>query len=74
MNSDIFTRWIRNQLLPALNLLDKPAVRVMDNAPYHSEQVTKHPVSSTKKGDMIQWLNENNIPYPLKPQKKCCIT
>jgi transposase len=70
MNSDIFTRWIRNQLLPALNLLDKPAVIVMDNAPYHSEQVTKHPVSSTKKGDMIQWLNENNIPYPPEATKK----
>ncbi|KAJ3645914.1 hypothetical protein Zmor_023533 [Zophobas morio] len=39
-------------------------VIVLDNVPYHSEQLRKLPVASTKKGDMTQWLQENNIPYP----------
>ncbi|KAJ3666474.1 hypothetical protein Zmor_001915 [Zophobas morio] len=64
MNAKIFTEWIEKQLLPALNSLDKTCVIVLDNAPYHSEQLRKLPVASTKKRDMTQWLQENNIPYP----------
>ena len=70
MNSETFIKWIRDQLIPALNSLDKPAVIVMDNAPYHSVQLDKAPVSSTRKGDMIRWLNQNRIPYPPAATKK----
>jgi hypothetical protein len=36
MNAALFTDWVSKQLLPALNTLPKPAVVIMDNAPYHS--------------------------------------
>ncbi|CAH1366190.1 unnamed protein product [Tenebrio molitor] len=70
MNAILFTKWVKDQLLPALSCLDKPCVVVMDNAPYHSEQLSKTPVSSTKKAEMINWLDSNNIPYPSGATKK----
>jgi hypothetical protein len=39
MNAKIFEKWVKDQLLLALNALHKPCVIVMDNAPYHSKQL-----------------------------------
>jgi transposase len=70
MNAALFTDWVSKQLLPALNTLPKPAVVIMDNAPYHSHQTEKAPVFSTKKGEMIEWLNKNHLIYPAEATKK----
>jgi hypothetical protein len=70
MNAKIFEKWVKDQLLPALNALHKPCVIVMDNAPYHSQQLDKAPVASAKKDDMKTWLNNHNIPYPPEALKK----
>jgi prophage antirepressor-like protein len=52
MNAKNFEKWVKDQLLPALNALHKPCVIVIDNAPYHSQQLDKAPVASAKKDDM----------------------
>jgi hypothetical protein len=70
MTAAIFTEWVNKQLLPALKTLTKPCVIIMDNAPYHSHQIDKAPVSSTKKAEMLRWLNINNIAYPQEASKK----
>jgi hypothetical protein len=72
MNAIFFTKWVNDQFLPAFSGLNKPCVVVMDNAPYHLEKLSKSPVpvSSTKKADMINWLNLNNIPHPPGATKK----
>ncbi|KAH9639663.1 hypothetical protein HF086_017657 [Spodoptera exigua] len=36
---------------------------VIDNAPYHSTQSEKPPVSSSLKGEMQSWLRKNKIPF-----------
>jgi hypothetical protein len=69
MNAILFTKWVKDQLFPVLSCLDKPCVVVMENAPYHSEQFSKTPVSSTRKAEMINWLDSNNIPYPFSATK-----
>ena len=42
MNGDIFKRWVENQLIPAMNKINKKCVVVMDNAPYHSVKSEKN--------------------------------
>ncbi|XP_066950812.1 uncharacterized protein [Macrobrachium rosenbergii] len=46
MNSEVFEKWFRNQLLP--NIPPNCAI-AMDNASYHSMQQEKYPTSSWKK-------------------------
>lgn len=43
----------------------------MDNASYHSvrEEGTKAPTSNSLKGDMINWLEKNNVPFDKKSKK-----
>lgn len=68
MNSSNFMQWVKNQLVPNL----KPnTVLVVDNAKYHNSELDKAPTSKSKKDEMIEWLEEKNIPYDrsmLKPQ------
>ena len=58
MNTNIFQRWTKEQLIPNLKT---PSVIVMDNASYHSTQLagTKAPISSTLKADMVKWLADH---------------
>ena len=70
MNATVFEDWVKSSLLPALQ---KPSCIVMDNASYHSreEPSTKAPTTKSKKQDMIDWLQKNEISFPencLKPQ------
>lgn len=58
MNSAHFEEWVVQKLIPKL---PKNAVLVMDNAPYHSRRKVKVPTSSSKKCEMIKWLNEHKI-------------
>ena len=41
------------------------AVIVLDNAPYHNRRTdeTIAPTSSSKKADIIAWLQANNVPH-----------
>ena len=43
--------------IPARSLI------IMDNAPYHSKQLNKAPTGISRKGDVIKWLTDNNIPH-----------
>ncbi|MCU7801183.1 MAG: transposase [gamma proteobacterium symbiont of Lucinoma myriamae] len=68
MNSENFEKWLREKLIP--NLPEK-CVIVMDNASYHSIQVDKCPVQSTRKADIQNWLTRHNIAFNhtmLKPE------
>jgi transposase len=60
MNAVLFTKWMEEQLLPSL---EKPSLLILDNAPYHSVEVEKQPVSSWKKRDIEKWLVEKNISF-----------
>jgi len=52
MNGDTFCEWIEN-ILPRL---EDNCVIVMDNASHHSVKLDKAPTASSKKADIIQWL------------------
>jgi hypothetical protein len=62
MNANIFEKWIKDQLLPALPIF---FLIIMDNDSYNSvrEDGTKAPTSNAKKGEMISWLKVNKIPF-----------
>ena len=62
MNSDVFLDWWENNLLISLQ---EPSLIVIDNAKYHNTQVeeTIAPNMKTKKLDMIQWLQNHDIPH-----------
>lgn len=68
MNSKIFEKWVKEQLEP---VLPPKSLVVMDNASYHSvrEEGTKAPTSNSLKGDMINWLEKNNVPFDKKSKK-----
>lgn len=55
-----FKIWFEEQLLPNIQ---KGSLIIMDNASYHSKIVNKAPTTSTKKADIINWLEANNILY-----------
>lgn len=52
MNGDNFYKWF-NKILPLLN---ENAVIVMDNVSYHSVKMDPCPITSWKKADIINWL------------------
>lgn len=54
MNGEIFLKWLGN-VLPRLK---KNAVIIMDDAPHHSVKIDKAPTSSTRKTDIIKWLQD----------------
>jgi len=54
INGDVFYNWMAN----VLPLLKENCVIVMDNAPYHSMKKEKIPNSTTRKANIIQWLQE----------------
>ncbi|KAJ8911357.1 hypothetical protein NQ315_011650 [Exocentrus adspersus] len=53
MNSELFEKWMEEQLLPRLK---KPSLIVMDNARYHSRLMEKIPNTQSTKDEIIQWL------------------
>ncbi|KAE9525792.1 hypothetical protein AGLY_014018 [Aphis glycines] len=54
MNGDTFYDWMKN-IIPRLK---ENCVIIMDNAPYHSVKKEKIPNTTTKKADIIKWLQE----------------
>lgn len=61
MNSELFEKWMGEQLLPRLK---KPSLIIMDNARYHSRFLEKIPNSQSTKEEIIQWLQSTNISIP----------
>lgn len=70
MNGDIFKTWVEKQLVPGLNKIHGQAVVIMDNAPYHSMRADKRINSNSRKHEMEDWLNANNVAYDQTATKK----
>lgn len=54
MNEHTFCDWMKD-CIPQLR---ENCVIVMDNASYHSVKLDKAPTTSTKKADIIKWLED----------------
>jgi len=54
MNGETFFEWMQS-ILP---LLKENCVIVMENASNHSVKADKIPITSTKKADIVKWLEE----------------
>ena len=68
MNGQVFIEWVKDQLLPSL---PAKSVLVLDNAPYHNVRTDDSvcPTSNWRKIDMMEWLDNRDIEYPLKIRK-----
>lgn len=66
IDSIVFRDWFVNKLLPNI---PKNSVIVIDNAPYHSVELNKAPISSSLKSEMETWLREKNIEYDPRSTK-----
>lgn len=67
MDARRFEQWF----LEILPKLEPGSIVVMDNASYHSRRLEALPTSQWKKGQIIEWLVNKNIPHDpnkLKPQ------
>lgn len=58
MNFENFSKWLQERYLPNLPI---NSVVIVDNASYHNVQVEKVPNMSSRKGDMLSWLQHHNI-------------
>ncbi|XP_050516493.1 uncharacterized protein LOC126891360 [Diabrotica virgifera virgifera] len=67
MTAELFEKWATEQLLPNIKT---NSVIVMDNAPYHSRLYTKIPNTSSKKGDIIEFMENKGMTIPSKCTKK----
>ncbi len=61
LKAESFEKWLTEQLLPNL---PKNSIIVLDNASTHSRQYSRIPTQANNKKFTIDWLTENNIPYP----------
>lgn len=59
MTADVFEDYF-SELITSIPV---NSVIVMDNASYHSRLAEKLPISSWRKGDIINWLKEKQIPF-----------
>lgn len=60
MNSENFEKWFTTVLIPKL---PNNSIIIMDNAPYHSVQLNKTPIASSKKIEIMSWLHSKSLPY-----------
>ncbi|XP_072389494.1 uncharacterized protein [Diabrotica undecimpunctata] len=67
MTAKLFEKWATEQLLPNVKT---NSVIVMDNASYHSRLYTKIPNTSSKKGDIIEFMENKGMATPSKCTKK----
>jgi hypothetical protein len=63
MNGELFKKWVVENLIPALRLINSKCVVIMDNAPYHSVRLESPPTSASRKEIIKQWLTEHDIPF-----------
>ncbi|KAK9738236.1 hypothetical protein QE152_g10057 [Popillia japonica] len=66
MNSELFKQWTMEKLIPNL---EEPSLVILDNAPYHSVVLNKPPNTSSKKSEIIEWLQDNQINYATEMSK-----
>lgn len=59
MDAEKFESWF-SKILPSL---EPNSVVVMDNASYHSRRLEPSPTTAWRKGDIINWLSQRNIPF-----------
>lgn len=60
INSENFAKWFTTVLIPKL---PNNSIIVTENAPYHSVQLNKTPIVSSKRSEIVSWLLSNNLPY-----------
>lgn len=60
MTASTFKEWFVNRFL---NYLDEGSIIIMDNAPYHSVSINKIPNTSSRKRDIIEWLQQKGIEF-----------
>lgn len=58
MTADKFKQWFMHSLIPNIK---KNSVIVFDNASYHSVQINRAPTCSSRKSDILDWLEKNGI-------------
>jgi transposase len=66
MDANMFEKWFQEQLLPKL---PPNSVIVMDNAAYHSRLLMKNPTKSSRKEEIIKFMEAKNINFPAKRTK-----
>ena len=59
-SAESFKDWFINSFL---HLLEEGSIIIMDNASYHSRVINKPPSRNTRKADIQEWLQQNNIKY-----------
>ncbi|CAK1578213.1 unnamed protein product [Parnassius mnemosyne] len=67
MNAEGFRDWFTK----LLQSLEEPSVIIMDNAPYHSQQINRTPTSANKKSEIQECLRQHGIEISdseLKPE------
>ncbi|XP_072394992.1 uncharacterized protein [Diabrotica undecimpunctata] len=67
MTAELYEKWATEQLLPNIKT---NSVIVMDNASYHFRLYTKIPNTSSKKGDIIEFMENKGMATPSKCTKK----
>jgi hypothetical protein len=63
MDAKMFEKWFQEQLVPKLTL---NSVTVMYNAAYHSRLLIKDPTKSSRKEEIIKFMEAKNIDLPAK--------
>jgi hypothetical protein len=66
MDAKMFEKWFQEQLVPKLTL---NSVTVMYNAAYHSRLLIKDPTKSSRKEEIIKFMEAKNIDLPAKRTK-----
>jgi len=59
INADHFKEWFES-ILPRL---EPNSIIVMDNAPYHSTKAEQIPTPSSKKAEILEWLNSKGVTF-----------
>lgn len=72
MNSTVFENWFKNTLLRNLPPNKKYAI-VLDNASYHSKLKFRTPNMSTKKHNILTFMEEHNLEIPFQMNTKVCV-
>ncbi|CAH2102996.1 unnamed protein product [Euphydryas editha] len=67
MNTGNFIKWLNEKLIPNL---PSNGIVIIDNAPYHNEQIEKRPNYASLKEDMQNWLRDQNVTYEENMTKK----
>lgn len=67
MDSKYFEYWFENDVLKRL---EETSLITMNNASYHSRQFNKLPTGAWTKGEILEWLNKNNINISLEARLK----